>query len=400
MSLRDLIGFAGSALWGHRLRTVLSLTGMSIGVAAVILLTSLGEGARLFVTQQFSTLGSNLIIVIPGRNETTGSFPGVMGVPNDLTLQDAEAIQRAVPEVLRFAPGVTGTESIAYGERRRQVAVLGTTHEIMPVQGFGVSQGEFLPEGDLERGSSVAVLGRKTARELFREENAVGRTIRIGDRRVRVIGVLAEHGMQVGIDLNDIVFIPVATAMQIFNRSSLFRIIFQTHAHADIARAGEKIEAVLLERHGELDFSLLTQDAVVSTLGTILTVLTLALVAIAAVSLSVAGIGIMNVMLVSVSERTAEIGLLRALGVGRRQILGVFLAEAALLSTTGGAVGVLIGMSAGWLMRTLYPAFPVTTPIWAIVAAITVALGFGLVFGTLPARKATRLEPVEALARR
>jgi putative ABC transport system permease protein len=398
MKIYDLVLFALRALLGHRLRTVLSLIGMAIGVGAVILLTSLGEGARRYVTEQFASIGSNLIIVFPGRNETTGFFPGAIGVPHDLTLEDVEAILRSVPEVSRIAPVVVAEETVANGDRRRTIPVMGSTRDMIAVQEFKVTQGSFLPEGDVRRGAPVVVLGYKTATELFPGEQAVGGSVRIGDRRARVIGVLEPRGLQVGINLDDIAIIPVATAMQLFNRAGLFRMILQTRAHADLDSVRDKVSAVLQERHdGEIDFTILTQDAVVETLGTVLRVLTLALVAIAAISLSVAGIGIMNVMLVSVSERTSEIGLMRAIGAKRRHILAVFLAEAALLSTAGGILGVLLGAGGAAAVVLLYPTFPAQPPPWAVAAAIAVAMGFGLVFGTLPARRATQLDPIEAL---
>jgi len=398
MTFADLVSFALRALYGHRLRTLLSLLGMSIGVGAVVLLTSLGEGARRYVTDQFSSIGSNLVIVLPGRNETTGFFPGSIGVPNDLTLEDAEAVLRSVPEVERLAPVVVAQETIEHGARRRTVPVMGTTRDLMAVQEFGMARGSFLPAGDIRRGAPLVVLGSETARELFPGQNPVGARVRIGDRRALVIGVIEPRGLTVGVDFDDIAVIPVATSMQLFNRSSLFRIILQIRAHAELDEAEEKVRRVLMERHeGEEDFTILTQDAVVSTLSTILRVLTLALVAIAAISLSVAGIGIMNVMLVSVSERTSEVGLLRAIGARRSQILAVFLAEAALLSTLGGMLGILLGAAGAAAVVAIYPDFPAQPPWWAVAAAIAVAMGFGLLFGTLPARRATRLDPIEAL---
>ena len=400
MTATDTLLFSIRALWGHRLRTLLSLGGMSIGVSAVVLLTALGEGARLYVIEQFAGLGGNLVVALPGRNETTGAFPGLAGVPNDLTLQDAEALLRGVPEIARVAPMVAATDSIGYRERRRDVAVMGTTHSMIEVMGLELGRGRFLPPGDLRQGGSEAVLGFKTARELFREEDPLGKTIRIGENRARVIGVMAESGLQVGLDINDIVLIPVATAMRIFNRSSLLRLMAQTHAYEDLARAQEQMKAILLERHGEEDFSILTQDSVISALSTILTVLTAAVAAIAAISLSVAGVGIMNVMLVSVSERTSEVGLLKAIGAAKGQILRIFLTEAALLSLAGAALGLSLGYLGARLVVAAFPVFPAQPPLWAAAAAVAVALGFGLVFGILPARRATQLEPVAALARR
>ncbi|MCP4657738.1 MAG: ABC transporter permease, partial [bacterium] len=336
MSLTDVLRFAWLALAGHRLRTGLSLLGMAIGVAAVVMLTALGEGARLYVTGQFTTLGTNLVIVVPGKNETTGTVPGVAGVPNDLTLDDAWAITREVPQVQRVAPIAVATETVSSGERRRQVAVIGTTRDYFRIRQLGLERGDLLPAGEFFRGSPVAILGSETARELFGEQNPVGKVVRVGSWRMRVIGVMASKGLQIGVDLDDLVLVPVATALKMFNRSSLFRIVIEVRSHRDIEAARANIVALITERHGEEDITCVTQDAVVTTFSAILNALTVALAAIAAISLTVAGIGIMNVMLVSVSERTAEVGLLKAIGARRGQIQAVFLAEAALLSTAGG----------------------------------------------------------------
>lgn len=400
MSLRDLLGFALGALFGHRLRTALSLLGMAIGIAAVIVLTALGEGARRYVTGQFTQIGSNLVIVIPGKNETTGTVPGVGGVPNDLTLDDAQAIARRVPRVVRVAPISVGTETVSAGQRRRQVAVFGATEEYFLIRELQMREGRPLPAGDYDRGAPVAVLGEQTARELFGAERAVGQVVRIGGWRMQVIGVLASKGVQVGVNIDDLVLVPVATGLEMFNRTSLFRVLIQTRSHTDLEAVKTATAALLADRHGEEDVTCVTQDAVVSTFSSILGALTLALAAIAAISLSVAGIGIMNVMLVSVSERTAEVGLLKALGARPGQILGAFLAEAALLSTAGG----LLGLAVGWLaiegMVRLYPALPASPPVWAVVSAVVLSAAVGLVFGVLPARRATRLDPVLALAGR
>lgn len=400
MSLRELLRFALRALIGHRLRSALSLLGVSIGVAAVVVLTALGDGARRYVTGQFASIGSNVLIVFPGKNETTGGMPGFGGVPHDLTLEDVRALERALPEIVRLVPIAMGTETVAFGERRRQVAVAGTTHGMAELRGLHVERGHYLPPGELFRGEPVAVLGRTVARELFPGQDAVGQVIRIGDWRMRVIGVTGPRGVQLGLDLDDIVAVPVATAMKMLNRNSLFRVLIQVRSHEAIAATKPKVLKLLAERHGEEDVTCLTQDAVVSGLGAILNALTLALAAIAAISLSVAGIGIMNVMLVSVSERTREVGLLKALGAGRRQILALFLAEAMLLSTAGGMVGLSIGYGAVGILIGLYPDLPARPPLWAVVSALSLAIAVGAVFGVLPARRATRLDPVAALAGR
>jgi len=400
LSLRDLLGFAARALRGHRLRTGMSLLGVSIGVAAVVTLTALGEGARRYVVGQFASIGTNLVIVVPGKTETTGSMPGLGGVPHDLTLEDARAVLRGVPEIERAAPMVLGTETVAFGERRRQVAVFGSTHEALEVRHLTVSSGQFLPPLEWDRGSPIAVLGQTAAHELFPGRDPVGQIVRVGDWRMRVIGVLAPRGQQLGVNMDDVVVVPVATAMKMFDRTSIFRLVLQVRAHADLDRAKERIVHILEERHGEEDVTAITQDAVLGALTSILRALTLALAGIASVSLAVAGVGIMNVMLVSVSERTREVGLLKALGAGRRQILAAFLAEAVLISSTGGLVGLAVGWAAVRVIVALYPALPATPPTWAVVAALSLSVVVGAVFGVLPARRATRLDPVAALAGR
>jgi putative ABC transport system permease protein len=400
LSLRDLLGFAARALRGHRLRTGMSLLGVSIGVAAVVTLTALGEGARRYVVGQFASIGTNLVIVVPGRTETTGSMPGVGGVPHDLTLDDARALLRAVPEIERAAPMVLGTETVAFGERRRQVAIFGSTHEALEVRHLRVSSGQFLPVLEWDRGSPIAVLGDTVARELFPGRDPVGRVVRVGDWRMRVIGVLAPRGQQLGVNMDDVAIVPVATAMKMFNRTSIFRLLLQVRSHADLDRAKDRVVRLLADRHGEEDVTAITQDAVLGALTSILRALTLALAGIASVSLAVAGVGIMNVMLVSVSERTREVGLLKALGAGRRQILAAFLAEAVLISAAGGLVGLAVGWAAVRVLVALYPALPATPPLWAVVAAFSLSVAVGAVFGVLPARRATRLDPVAALAGR
>ena len=399
MSSADLLRFAFGALSGHRLRTLLSLLGMAIGVAAVIALTALGEGARHYVIDQFANIGTNLLIIVPGRSETTG-IPGVGAGAHDLTLDDARMIVRAIPQVEKMAPLVVGTESVAHGARRRQVPVAGSTREFLEVRKLEMARGDFLPAEEMNRGRPVVVLGQKLAHELFPAEEAVGQVVRIGGWRMRVIGVLAHRGVQLGMDLDDLALVPVATAMRMFDRRSLFRIMVQVRGTADLEAVKKKVVKLLAERHGEEDVTVLTQDAVIATFSQILGVLTLAVGAIAAISLTVAGIGIMNVMLVSVSERTREVGLLRAVGVGRRQVLTVFLTEAALLSGAGGLLGLAVGWSAVRILVRLYPTLPASPPVWAVIASLALALGDGILFGLLPARRAARLDPVLALASR
>jgi putative ABC transport system permease protein len=399
MDAIELVRFAIGALRGHRLRTALSVAGVAVGIAAVVALTALGEGARQYVVQEFSSLGTNLLIVIPGKIETSGMLP-FGGTTNDLTIDDFRAVASRIPFVVDAAPLATGTEVVRAEGRSRSVPVLGTTAELARVRRLEVGSGRFLTPGDPDRGGSEVVLGVKVAREIFGAVSPLGKILRIGEWRFRVVGVLAPRGRSLGFDFDDIVFIPVRTSMRMFNRSTLFRILIEVGSDRNLAPAKKAVLELLAERHRVEDVTVITQDAVVSTFNSVFGVLTLALVAIASVSLTVAGVGIMNVMLVAVAERRREIGLLKALGATTRQVLAVFIAEATVLSSLGGAVG----LAAGWLsiraFVQVYPTFPAATPTWAVVSSLAVSLGVGIIFGVVPARRAAKLDPVQALVGR
>ncbi len=401
MRLLDQLGFALTSLRGARTRTLLMLLAMSIGVSSVVLLTALGEGARRYVIGEFEGLGTHLLILLPGRSETTGGPPPLLGeTPRDLTLQDALALLRS-RHIHRIAPLTIGNAPVSYGSLEREVTIIGSTAEFFPVRHIEIGQGRPLPAGDPERGSAVVVLGSKLKKELFGRKRALGQWVRIGDRRFRVIGILGEGGESLGQDLGDMAVIPVATAQSLFNAPSLFRVLIQARGEQDIEHAREAALAIIRERHdGEDDVTVITQDAVLSTFDGILQTLTYAVGGIAAISLSVAGILIMNVMLVAVSQRTAEIGLLKALGAARAQILRLFLVESVLLAAIGALIGLVLAFAGIAALGRLYPQFPLIAPLWAPLAAVGVALGAGLVFGLLPARRAARLDPVQALTGR
>ncbi|MFQ5718898.1 MAG: ABC transporter permease [Acidobacteriota bacterium] len=401
MSVRDVVRFAAGALTGHGLRTALCLVGVAVGVASVILLTALGEGARRYVTGEFETLGSDLVIVMRGRTETAGAAPIVGGAPHDLTLADAEAIRRELRTMRIVTPLAMGTATLSANGRSRDVPVVGTTAEFLPLRRLTMGAGRFLPEGDWHAGERLAVIGQTVQRELFGESNPLGRLIRIDDWRFRVIGVMGHRGESVGMNLDDLAFVPVTTGLRIFNRSSLFRILLRSRSHAEINTTRDEVRTLLTRRHsGDEDITVVTQDAVVSSFDRILAVLTMALGGIATVSLAVAGIGVMNVMLVSVSERTSEVGLLMAVGGLRRQVLAVFLAEATLLTVSGGACGLALGLGLVRATRALYPTLPATPPGWAIGAVILLAALVGVLAGVIPARRAASMDPVVALSQR
>ena len=397
----DILRFAANALFGYPLRTLLTLLAMAIGVASVVVLTSLGEGARRYVAQQFTSLGTHLLIVLPGRSETVGGPPPILGqIPRDLTLEDAQALLRS-SAISRMAPLMVGSAPVSFEGKSREVTIMGTTDAMQEIHGFNIAQGKFLPAGDISRGEAVCILGYQLKEELFREQPVLGRFVRIGDRRFQVIGVMAKKGRSLGMDTGDIAIIPVASAGAMFNQASLFRIFVQARDRDAIERAKQSVLSIIKERHdGEDDITVITQDAMLATFDKIFKALTLAVAGIAAISLVVAGILVMNVMLIAVSQRRSEIGLLKALGAPGRQILTLFMCEAVLISLAGAGVGLIVSAGGKSAIAWLFPDFPVAAPIWAPIAAVAVALGTGLLFGTLPARRAAALDPVAALSRR
>jgi putative ABC transport system permease protein len=402
MRISDIGRFAWQALKGYPARTTLMLIAMGIGVAAVIILTSLGEGARRYITGEFASLGTNLIIVLPGRSETSGFDPStLMGeIPRDLTLDDSHALTRSY-HVARVAPMNVGSTEVGWGGRSREVVVLGANHDMLEIRHWDMARGQFLPDTDLNIASPVVVIGDKIRDELFAAQTAIGEWLRVGDRRFRVIGVLASKGRSIGVDVEDTIIIPVASAQQLFNTHSLFRILIEATTRASIKPAKQFVIDTLQKRHqGEKDVTVVTQDAVLETFDNILSVLTYALGGIAAISLAVAGILIMNVMLIAVSQRTAEIGLLKALGATRRQILYLILSEAILLSALGASLGFALGQLGSFGIRYAFPIIPAYPPYWASLMAIATALICGFLFSLLPARKAARLDPVAALTGR
>lgn len=398
----DVLALALGSLGSNWRRTGLIALATAIGVTSVLLLTALGEGAHRYVLGQFESLGTNLLIVLPGRSETVGGPPPMLGeTPRDLTVDDAYALlQDSALE--RVAPVIVGSAPVSTAAGlEREVTILGTTDALLHVQRLAMSRGKFLPAGDPNRAASVCVLGFELASELFGGRTAIGQWVRVGDRRFRVLGVLADSGVTVGVDFNDVALIPVASAQALFNRESLFRILIEAASENDLDAGEAAIHRIIAARHeGEDDVTVIAQDSVVKTLGRVLTALTLGVSGISAISLAVAGVLIMNVMLVSVTQRRAEIGLLKALGARLVDVRRLFIVEAFLLATLGAAFGLAGGLVGTRIVAGLYPDFPVSVPGWSIGVAVGVAMLTGLVFGVLPARRAAALDPIDALSKR
>ncbi len=395
--MRDLVLLALGALRAHRLRSALSMLGIAIGIASVTLLTSIGEGTRAYIVGQFTQFGTNLIGINPGKAETIG-IPGVLGgTTRKLTIDDAESLAR-LPVIEAVMPVAFGAARVEARGRGRSVFVYGVTPDTPRVWRWGVRLGSFWPAGDPRRGAQLAVLGPKLKHELFGDANALGQLVRIGGTRFRVTGIMEPKGQFLGFDLDDAAYVPVASAMRLFNLDELNEIdlIFRQGLEADTVVAA--IRAHLMERHsGREDFTITTQAEMLKVFGNVMNIVTLAVGAIGGVSLVVGAIGILTMMWIAVGERTHEIGLVRSLGATREQVQGLFLTEAAALSTLGGLLGLAGGVGLCAVLRTVVPGLPVATPPEFVLAALGVSLATGLASGVLPARRAAALDPVEAL---
>jgi len=396
MIFRDALKWALQSLAGQRLRSFLTILGIAVGIAAVVLLTSLGEGVHRFVLGEFTQFGTNLIGITPGKTSTTGVSGAVISNVRPLSIDDAAALSR-IPRIMSTVPVVQGNAAVEYGPRSRRTYVFGVGAAVPQVWQMAVAQGRFLPDDPAAGSRALAVLGSRVSREIFGGSNPLGRRIRIGGERYRTIGVMATKGQMLGFDLDDAVYIPASRALAMFNRESLMEIdvLFAAGSNADII--SDRIKALLLSRHGSEDFTIVTQTQMLEVLGSVLGVLTLAVGAIGGISLLVGGVGITTIMTIAVRQRRAEIGLLRALGTGRRWIMGLFAIEATLLGGIGGIAGVIMGTGGAWLLETLVPKLPTHTPISYVVLAEVLAAAIGLLSGILPARQAARLDPIEAL---
>lgn len=397
MLLADSARFALQAITAHRLRSFLTLLGIAVGIAAVILLTSIGEGVHRFVLSEFTQFGTNVIGISPGKVKTGGQPPS--GLPTTarlLTMEDAAS--------LRQLPGVTGSTPIVWGNsevegngRLRRSLVYGVDTDFTQVFSSTVSIGSFLPRDEGGGSRALVVLGSKLRNELFGNTNPLGARVRIGGLHFRVIGVMAPKGQFLGIDLDDTAFIPAERALEVYNREGLMEVDVTYAKGVSSATVAKAVKERLILRHGREDFTIVTQEDMLKTLSNILDILTMAVGALGGISLIVGGVGIVTIMTIAVTERTNEIGLLVALGAHRHTILNLFLGESIILAALGGTLGLILGIGVAQLLRLALPALPVHTP-WSFAAgALLMSAAIGLLAGVLPARNASRLDPIEAL---
>ena len=396
MGFNDFIRLSLGAVFSHRLRSFLTALGIAVGVAAVVLLTSLGEGVHRFVLSEFTQFGTNLIGINPGKTTTVGISGAIISNVRPMTLEDAQAMKR-IPEVTAVVPVVQGNAPVEFEKRSRRTYIFGVGPEAPAVWRFNVAKGQFLPPDDPRSPRALVVLGSKVQNELFGTRNPLGQRVRIGGERYRVVGVMESKGQMLGFDLDDAVYIPAARALSLFNRESLMEIDLLYAVGAGAGQVAERARKLLIARHGSEDFTITTQEQMLDVLGSILNILTLAVGAVGGISLLVGGVGILTIMIIAVNERTAEIGLLRALGAGRRQILALFIGEAVVLASIGGLAGLVIGTGGAWLLGIAVPALPTHTPWSYVVLAELLAAVIGLAAGVLPAVRAANLDPIEAL---
>jgi putative ABC transport system permease protein len=396
MRSQDFIRLIAQSVAAHRMRSTLTALGIGIGVTAVVLLTSIGEGLNRYVVEQFTQFGTTTLAVQPGKTSTFGISPGVLNSVRPLSLEDAEAIKRA-PHVLHVVPLVTGNASVEGNGRERTVGVYAVGPEFDLAFKFEVATGTFLPADELDRARPYAVLGATAYRELYGDSNALGDRIRVGGQRYRVVGIMEPKGDMVGIDLDDTVYIPAVRGLELFDRQGLHEIdvLYSESASVDEVIAG--IRRILLARHGGEDFTIVSQQQMLDVLGSIIGVLTLGVAALGGISLLVGGVGIFTIMTIAVRERTQEIGLLRAIGARRARITQLFLGEAMLLSGLGGLAGLCLGIGIVLITQWALPAMPANVSPLYVLLSLVISVSIGLIAGVLPARSAGKLEPLDAL---
>ena len=398
----ESVKMAATTLVANKLRSGLTMLGIIIGNASVIAMVGIGQGAQKLASEQFESLGPNVLFIVPGSQETRNT---TFEVPRTLVLEDAEAIATQVPSVKEVAAQISSRQLITYRNKNTSTTIVGTTPEYLSVRSFDVAQGRFISEQDVRRNNQVVALGPDIAERLFGNVDPVGQQLRIKNVSFQVIGVMESKGSFLGDNQDDTVFVPITTlANRIVGQTSPYGlevsiISISAKDPESTTAARFQVENLLRLRHkitGEDDFTVRAQEDLLQIVGTITGALTLMLTAIAAISLFVGGIGVMNIMLVSVTERTQEIGLRKAIGAREQDILVQFMIEAVILSAAGGVLGTLIGVGGVLFVGAVTPLQAGVSPV-AILMAVGVSGGIGLFFGVVPAQRAAKLDPIVAL---
>jgi len=396
MLIHDLIKLTSRSVIAQKMRSFLTALGIAIGVAAVVLLTSIGDGLHRFVLAEFTQFGTNLIGINPGKATTAGTSIGVFGTERPLTIDDAVALGK-LRDIEAVVPAVQGNAEVESSYRQRRTTVYGMGGNMPLAFRAEVALGRFFIDEDPNTPRAVAVLGSKLRSELYGTQNPLEQRIRIGGDRYRVIGVFAPKGQILGVDLDDAVYIPAARALEMFNRDSLVEVDLLYREGADVDEVVASITRLLTARHGRDDVTITTQQQMLDVLGKVLGILTFAVAALGSISLLVGSVGIFTIMTIAVNERTAEVGLLRALGGRRNQVMTLFLGEAVVLAALGGLLGLIIGVGGARLLAFFLPALPVHISWNYLIVAESLAVVIGIIAGVWPARRAAQLDPIEAL---
>lgn len=396
MNIIDLIALSYRTISSHKLRSLLTALGLIIGIASVVILTSIGRGVHQFVLAEFTQFGTNLLAVFPGKTTTLGLSGATISTVRPLTQEDAGSLVR-LEHVVAVVPLVQGNARIEAGEKQRRASVFGVGAAVPEVWKIRVQQGRFLPAGEMNNPRAFAVLGSKLSRELFGGKSPLGKRVRIGADRYRVIGVMEQKGQMVGFDMDDSIYIPVGKALEMFDRESLMEIDVLYQGGVSVDMIEKSITRLLIARHGQEDFSIITQNQMLEAMDSILNILTMAVAALGSISLLVGSVGILTIMTIAVSERVSEIGLLRAVGAEQRTIFQIFLAEALVLSLAGGCGGIIVGIGVAQLLQWFVPKLPVDLAWLYIIGAFIMSILIGVIAGVAPAMKAAGLEPLEAL---
>lgn len=399
MDIVEILSLSKDSLMSNRIRSFLTMLGVIIGVASVIMLVSIGEGARTYIHRELGNLGTNILIVVPGKTSAKGGFhPPESSTIRKLVYDDALIIKRRSRHIADAVPVVLGSAKVKYLNQSRDNSVVGATETYFEMRNLSVESGRFISASDVDSKRKICILGRTVKKDLFGDRSALGELVSIGDSKYRVVGVMEKKGVTLGIDFDDIVFMPTPSAQELFDTDRLFNITIKVRSSQEIKEAIEEIRQILIRRHaGREDFTVMSQDEMLGVMTRVLNIMTAVLAGIAGISLVVGGIGIMNIMLVSVRERTREIGIRKALGAKNRDILVQFLVESMTLSIIGGTVGIALGVSVAVGLPFFLKFLPAQISWWAVLIAFFFSASVGIFFGVYPARKASLYDPIKAL---
>ncbi len=398
MDAIETISVAKDSLFVNKIRSALTMIGIIIGVGAVILLVSIGEGARREIYKELGELGSNILIVVPGKTSKEGGMHMGTSVVRKITYDEARFVEKRAKNIIHAVPVIVGTSWIKYKGKSRDTYIVGVTDPYFGIRNLNIEIGRSINTSDVDSGQKVCVLGKTVKKEIIGDANPLGAVVSIGDTKYRVIGIMAPKGMALGFDIDDVVFIPTTAAMELFDTDRLFNITVKVRKAELVDEAKKEIREILVRRHANKeDFTILSQDEMIAVMGKILNIMTAVLAGIATISLIVGGIGIMNIMLVSVKERTREIGIRKAVGAKNRDILLQFLAESVILSVIGGIGGIILGIALSVGLHYFFDFLPTHITWWSIVVAFLFSGIIGIFFGVYPARKASLYDPIVAL---